>query len=53
MDSQFNANDVISDLAEQVKQLSLNNTILRAMLKAAQAELQGLRSPTVETEESN
>jgi cell division protein FtsB len=29
----YNANDVIADLAEQVKQLSLNNTILRAMLK--------------------
>jgi len=39
MDPQpFNANDVIADLAEQVKQLSLNNTILRAMLKKTQEE---------------
>jgi len=36
MDTPYNANDVILDLSDQVKQLSLNNSILRAMIKQLQ-----------------
>lgn len=35
-DTPYNANDVILDLSEQVKQLSLNNSILRAMITQLQ-----------------
>jgi len=45
----FNPNDVIADLSEQVKQLSLNNTILRAMLKASNEAIDALQK--VETED--
>ena len=50
MEAPFNANEVIADLAEQVKQLSLNNTLLRAMLKKAKEDLASImaNNPPVE-----
>lgn len=45
MEAPFNANEVIADLAEQVKQLSLNNTLLRAMLKKAKEDLESMQMP--------
>jgi hypothetical protein len=44
----FNSNDVIVDLSEQIKQLSLNNTILRAMLKASNEAITALQAAETE-----
>jgi|DEB0MinimDraft_6_1074348.scaffolds.fasta_scaffold12576_6 predicted RNase H-like nuclease (RuvC/YqgF family) len=44
----FDTKAVIEDLSEQVKQLSLNNTILRSMVQTAQRQIQELQEQMAE-----
>lgn len=46
---QYDVNVVINDLTDQLRQLMLNNTLLRAMLKASQDKVVQLQTQEQES----